>query len=157
MDSQPAIHDTFVLERTYPQPPARVFAALADPALKRRWFADGEQHDVELYEMDFRVGGRERLRYRMKPGTPFPGALLASEGFILDIVPERRVVSAASMQLGEQRISVSQVTLECVPEGSGTRLTCTHQGVFFEGADGPRIRAMGWRSLLERIERALER
>jgi len=157
MDLQPAIHDTFVLERTYPQPPARVFAALADPALKRRWFADGEQHEVELYELDFRVGGRERLRYRMKPGTPIAGALLASEGFILDILPDRRVVSANSMQLGERRISAAQVTLECTPEGSGTRLVCTHQGAFFEGADGPRMRAMGWRSLLERIEKALER
>ena len=157
MDPQPAIHDTFVLERTYPFPPARVFAALADPGLKRRWFADGEQHDVELFEMDFRVGGRERLRYRMKPGTPIAGATLSSEGFFLDIVPERRVVSAASMQLGERRISASQVTLECVPDGSGTRLTCTHQGAFFEGADGPRLRATGWRSLLERIEKALER
>ena len=157
MDTEPAIHDTFVLERTYPFPPQRVFAALADPELKRRWFADGEQHEVELYEMDFRVGGRERLRYRMKPGTPISGAILSSDGFFLDIVPDRRVVSAASMQLGERRISASQVTLECVPDGSGTRLTCTHQGAFFEGADGPRMRAMGWRGLLERIEKALER
>jgi hypothetical protein len=32
-------HDTFVVERSYPASPARVFAAWADPAAKARWFA----------------------------------------------------------------------------------------------------------------------
>jgi uncharacterized protein YndB with AHSA1/START domain len=34
-------HATFSLERIYPVPPARVFAAWADPAAKARWFAPG--------------------------------------------------------------------------------------------------------------------
>ena len=34
-------HATFSLERSYPAPPARVFAAWADPAAKARWFAGG--------------------------------------------------------------------------------------------------------------------
>ena len=32
-------HTTFVIDRTYAVPPARVFAAFADPELKERWFA----------------------------------------------------------------------------------------------------------------------
>jgi uncharacterized protein YndB with AHSA1/START domain len=32
-------HDTFVIERTYPASPARVFNAWADPEAKARWFA----------------------------------------------------------------------------------------------------------------------
>ena len=32
-------HATFTLERVYPAPPQRVFAAWSDPAAKARWFA----------------------------------------------------------------------------------------------------------------------
>ncbi len=35
-----AVHDTFVIERTYAASPARVFSAFADPARKVRWFGD---------------------------------------------------------------------------------------------------------------------
>jgi uncharacterized protein YndB with AHSA1/START domain len=41
MPQQPATANTFVIERHYPPPVERVFAAFAEPALKRRWFAVG--------------------------------------------------------------------------------------------------------------------
>ena len=48
------VHSTFVLERNYPQSPERVFSAFSFAAKRRRWFADGDQHEVELFEQDFR-------------------------------------------------------------------------------------------------------
>jgi uncharacterized protein YndB with AHSA1/START domain len=36
-------HATFVVERSYDAPPARVFAAWADPEAKARWFASPEE------------------------------------------------------------------------------------------------------------------
>ena len=46
MTEPAATHSSFTLERSYPRPPETVFAAIADPAKKRRWFAESYHHDV---------------------------------------------------------------------------------------------------------------
>jgi uncharacterized protein YndB with AHSA1/START domain len=155
MTEQSAIHNTFVIERTYPVPVEKVWAAFADATLKRRWFAEGENSEVEEFAVDFRVGGVERTRYRMGPQTPLPGMILTNAAHFEDIVPGRRVVTASSMSVGVKRISVSLVTVELLPSGRGTELICTNQSAFFEGADGPEIRQAGWRTLFDKLARVL--
>jgi uncharacterized protein YndB with AHSA1/START domain len=150
-------HSTFVIEHRYPYPPERLFAAISDPAKKRRWFAEGDATDVELYEMDFRVGGAERTLYRFRPGTPFPGVALTNTGTFQDIIPNQRVVSASTMMLGDHRISSSLVTFELLPIATGTELRLTHQGAFYEGSDGPKMREDGWRKILDRLAEDLSR
>ncbi|MBW8812215.1 MAG: SRPBCC domain-containing protein [Caulobacterales bacterium] len=150
-----ALHDTFTVERRYPQPRARVFAAFAEPTKKRRWYAEGGGHELDVFEMDFRVGGTQRSVYRMGASTPFPGAPLASEGAFHDIVDGRRIVEAAHMSLDGAPMSVSLLTFEFHDDGDGTRLVCVHQGVFFENADGPKMRRGGWEVLFERLAQAL--
>jgi uncharacterized protein YndB with AHSA1/START domain len=149
------IHDTFVIERTYPAPIARVFAFLSDPAKKRRWYADSDTIAVEDFEMDFREGGTERNRYRMNERTPFPGAVLANDGTYQDIVPDRRVVLATSMTLADRRISSSLITVELLESDGATEVILTHQGAFFEGSDGPGMRKDGWEQLLDRLGQSL--
>src|SRR5579862_3094569 len=152
---EPPIHNTFIVERSFPVPRERVFAAFADAAKKRRWYAESQGHSVEVFEMDFRVGGVERTAYRLGEATPFPGAELANDGAYYDIVPDARIVVASGMSLGGRRISVSMLTFEFVSTEAGTDLVCTHQGVFFEGADGPEMREGGWRLLFDRLGKEL--
>lgn len=155
MEQQSVIHSTFVIDRSYPHSPERVFSAFADPVKKRRWFGENENHELEVFEMDFRVGGGEQFRYRFKEGTPFPGTELTNLGNYQDIVPHRRIVTASTMALGGKRISASLVTIELLPTDNGTDLICTYQGAFFEGADGPQMREAGWRKLFDRLATVL--
>ena len=157
MEEQSVIHNTFVIERSYPKPPEVVFSAFADAAKKRRWFAEGHNHEVEEFAMEFRIGGSERARYRLKEGTPFPGVALSNEGSYQDIVPNRRVVTASTMTFGDKRISASLVTIELLATDKGTDLICTHQGAFFEGSDGPQMREAGWRKLFDHLATELAR
>ncbi len=157
MHEPSVIHSTFVIERSYPKPPDQVFSAFSTIAKKRRWFAEGDKHEVEKFEMDFRIGGAERLVYRFKEGTPFPGVALTNEGSYQDIVPNQRVVIAQTMTLADKRISAALVTVELLPTAKGTDLICTHQGAFFEGSDGPQMREAGWRHLFEHLAKELEK
>jgi uncharacterized protein YndB with AHSA1/START domain len=148
MTDRSFVHNTFVIERVYPKPPEHVFAAFADPAKKRRWFAEGENHEVEEFAMEFRGGGAERLRCRFKADAPFPGVAFTNLGIIQNIVPNVRIVTASRMGLGDRPISASLVTIEFRPIDQQTTLICTDQAAFFEGSDGPQIREKGWRKLL---------
>jgi len=156
MNEPSVIHNTFMIERSFSKPVERVFAAFADSGKKRRWFAEGEHHEIEAFEMDFRVGGMERTRYRFKENTQFAGVELSTEGSFQDIVPNQRIVTASTMTFGGKHISVALVTIELLPTETGTDLICTHQGAFFEGADGPQIREQGWRTLFDSLAKALD-
>lgn len=145
------VHGNFTVERHYHAAPARVFAAFADPAKKKSWFAVSDSHEITAFESDFRVGGVETVHYRFGPNTPFPGAELTNDGVYHDIVPERRIVSSSHMSLAGRRVSVALVTIELTPEGDGTDVTCTFQGAFFEGSDGPEMRKGGWEKLFDRL------
>lgn len=150
MTARSVQHSTFVIERNYAVTPERVFGAFADPAKKKRWFLDDEHLEVEDCGMDFRVGGLEKKRFRTQHGF-----LCTNVTTYLDIVPNRRIVFAYTMSVGETRISSSQSTVELLPSEEGTTLIFTEQAAFFEGADGPEMRAGGWRGLLDRLGREL--
>lgn len=150
MSERSATHATFALERTYPAAPARVFAAFADPAQKARWIGCHDEWETLEQAMDFRVGGREVNRTR-PPGGPVHGM----EARYHDIVPGQRIVYSYAMTVGDERISVSLVTLEFEPADGGTRLTFTEQGAFLDGHQHPADREAGTGIGLDRLETLL--
>jgi len=149
------IHSTFVLERSYPKPPERVFSAFTSAPQKRRWFYEGRQTEVEKYDLDFRESGSEHAHLRFKEGSPFPGVAMITETSYLDIMPNRRIVTSSTMTIGENRVSAALVTFEFFPTDKGTDLICTHQGAFFEGSGGPEMRQEGWRKILDNLDKQL--
>jgi uncharacterized protein YndB with AHSA1/START domain len=163
MTDHSVAHSTFAINRQYPASPARVFAAFSNPAIKRRWFAEGEGFELQEFTLDFRVGGHEVARFRFKrgpaapAGAPADGTEMRNDTTYQDIVPDQRIVFAYTMTIGEKRISASLATVQIVPAGDGTSLTYTEQGAFFDGADGPQLREQGWRALLERLDAELRR
>ena len=157
MEIQPVVHNTFTVERNYPAAPERVFLAFSDPARKRRWFAEGEHHTIEAYDLDFRDGGTEHYSSRFNEGTPVAGKALTNESIFQNIVPNRRIVFTSTMWVGGKCISISVATVELEPADKGTKLTLTFQSAFLEGADGPAMREAGWRTLLGKLGAELER
>ena len=155
MKERSVTHSTYVIERSYPAKPERVFAAFSDPVKKRRWFAEGERGEIEEFTMDFRVGGVERTRSRFGEDSPFKGTALINDTVYQDILPDQRIVFAYTMTVGANRISSSQVTVEFLSAEKGTDLIFTEQVAFFEGADGPKIREAGWREILARLAKEL--
>ena len=151
--SQPeVVHDTFTIERRYTASPARVFAAHADQATKRRWMAEGEGWEVDEFTVEFRVGAREWGRFRFRGGPE-----IRYDAVYQDIVPDRRIVLAYTMTIGGKCISASLGTTQILPDGSGSRLVYTEQGAYFDGAEMPAQRHEGWRELLEKLDEELRR
>jgi uncharacterized protein YndB with AHSA1/START domain len=148
------IHNTFVIERNFPESVARVFSAFAQPALKRRWYAEGD-HDIQEFQMDFRRGGIERFRYCFKEGHPIAGSEIANESVYQDIVEEKRIVMTTRMSLNGRPIVVMIATFEFVPADKGTDLILTHQGAYIDWPDGVKMIELGWRHLVDRLQKEL--
>ena len=151
MTDRSVTHATFTLERTYDATPAKVFKAFADPAIKRRWFVEGEGWEVEEFAGEFKVGGVERSRFRFRGGAP-----VRNDTTYHDIVPNERIIFAYTMTIGDNRISSSLATLQFKPAGSGTQLIFTEQGAFLDGLDTAGPREGGWKELLDALGRALK-
>lgn len=151
IETRPAVHSTFRLERTYAATPARVFRAFAETDAKRRWFVEGEGWEVFEYTADFRIGGREYSRFSFGGGPA-----VENETFFLDIVPDERLVFAYRMATPTGQMSASLVTIELTPQGHGTLLVQTEQGAYLDGSDDGTERETGWRELLDSLAREVE-
>jgi uncharacterized protein YndB with AHSA1/START domain len=155
MTERSAIHDTFVIERTYPASRSRVFAAFASKEAKDTWGDTGDIAGAEPpgeAEFDFRVSGRERF------GFAYQGVNYTYDALYYDIVPDQRLVYSYEMYADGVRISVSVATVEFGQAADGTALTWTEQGVYLDGFDGveaARLREGGINEMLDGLAKYL--
>ena len=158
MTEQPVIHDTFVIERTYPTSVSRVFAAFTTREAKDAWGDTGDLDSPELgtdssdSEFDFRIGGHERF------SVGYQGVSYRYDATYYDIVPQQRIIYSYEMYADGVRSSVSVATIEFVPVDDGTTLAWTEQGAYLNGVDGaeaPHLRRGGTSEMLDGLAKYL--
>jgi uncharacterized protein YndB with AHSA1/START domain len=137
-------HATFVIERTFPVPVAQVWHALSDNDARDQWFGGGSAFDTKDKSHDFRVGG-----HGIEDGQWHGGPRSRFESTYTDIVDQHRIVFTYDMWVDDQHMSTSLTTIAVEPDGAGTRLTYTEQGVHFDGLDSVEGREEGTRGLLD--------
>ena len=71
-------------------------------------------------------------------------------------MPDRRIVYCYEMYAGGDRMSVSVATVDILPDGTGTKLTYTEQGVFLDGIDKPEAREEGTTWILDNLGKYLQ-
>jgi uncharacterized protein YndB with AHSA1/START domain len=148
---QPALTGVFSVERSLAAPPERVFAAYAEPELRRRWLRIPGDPASSHYELDFRPGGHEVRRGRFAPaGIAGTEELIEYRAVFWDIVPGSRLVFGYELALDGVRRWVSLVTVElsALPgetradgtraDGAGTRLQHTEQYAYLAYSDAAR-------------------
>jgi uncharacterized protein YndB with AHSA1/START domain len=143
-------HGDFTVERIYDVPPARAFAAWADPEIKRRWFGTPEK-DNPAHIFEFKVGGREFNASNMG------GDEYSFDVRYYDIVPDTRIVYAYDMHKNGARMSVSIAAIEFKPQGKGTLMTVTEHGAFLDGLDDVAQREAGTNWLMDQLGEELKR
>jgi uncharacterized protein YndB with AHSA1/START domain len=145
MTARSAQHGTIRLERRFSAPPARVFAAWADPVARAKWDVPG-RWTIAGQTHDFREGGRETKRF----GPPDDPRFVA-DTLYLDIVPQRRIVFSYSMTSRGIPVSTSLTTVDLAPDRKATRLTLVEQIVLLDGNDTLANREEGLTSMLDKI------
>jgi uncharacterized protein YndB with AHSA1/START domain len=152
MGTRSTVHDTFVIDRTFAFKRELVFAAWTSAEAKSQWFVGPSGWELQRRELDFRVGGRERLIGRRPDGT-----LSTFDARYHEILPHERIVYVYDMHTDDLRISISLVTVEFKGRKEGTQLVITEQGVFLDDLDAARRREQGTQKLIDQLEQALQR
>ena len=64
-------HSTFTIERTFKHPPTKVWNVFATRDAKAKWFSGaGDGWEIEQWDLDFRIGGKETSISRAPKGGP---------------------------------------------------------------------------------------
>lgn len=145
-------HATICVERVYDAPPARVFQAFTDKGARMRWFFQTDSWSLHAHSGgELGVGERESSRF----SPPGASVQITNDSIYLDIVANERLIFAYAMTLDDAPLSSSLSTVEFKPEGRGTRLIFTEQGVYLDGNVAGREE--GTRELMEALARELDR
>lgn len=126
--------------------PSIVFEALTTPEGIAHWWGP-DAGPVLLAEIDLRVGGRFRVRFRTVDGSEHE-----SSGEYIEVIRPERLVMSWRWQGGEDPgESLVEIDLRVVTQG--TELTFTHSRLHDE--DARRSHEEGWNGALDKLQRHL--
>ncbi len=131
--------------QTYDAAPERVFDAWLDPAVAGKFLFATPTGQMIRAETDPRVGGR----FTFVDRRPDMGDV-EHVGTYIEIDRPRRLVFDFAVPQYEP--TLTRITLDFAPSGSGCQLTLTHEGVFEAYV---KQTEHGWGMILSALERAL--
>jgi uncharacterized protein YndB with AHSA1/START domain len=125
--------EPFVIERSYNAPIEKVWNAISNPDQMRQWYFPVSGFKPQVgFEFHFTGNGSKGEEY-------------IHECKVLEAKPMEKLQYSWSYK-GHEGYSV--LTFELFPEGSGTRLKLTHEGLESFAGNGPDFQpasfAMGW-------------
>lgn len=126
------------VERTFDEPPSRMFFAFTDPEEFVEWYGPGSM-TVEVTEFDAQPDGTYSIT--MEGGDHSQ----TIEGRFVEVVENERIVRTAQMPPGRE--TVVTVTFEEVD--GGTTVVLRHEG--FESEDGVQGAAQAWAGSFEKL------
>ena len=140
---------SFDLDRTYPRPPERVWAAFTRAELLERWVCPDPEWRVASCEVDAQSGGGYRIRFGPRPDGDAYRETATFEVF----EPVEHLVLDV-LTAGEDMSENSRCTVLLVPVDGGTRLELTVEGLSDPSAvENMRV---GWQWCLEGIASVLD-
>lgn len=135
---------SFDLDRTYPAPRERVWAAWTQADQLQKWVCPDPEWRVSACEVDARSGGGYRLRFGPRPA----GDAFSETATFSVFEPVDRLVLDV-LTSGEDMSESSRCTVLLLPVEGGTRLELTVEGLSDEqAAEHMRV---GWQWCLEGI------
>jgi uncharacterized protein YndB with AHSA1/START domain len=152
MEIPPAHHGTLVFERHIPASVEAVFQAFRDPTQRAEWGAPSDTAVILYDSADFRPEGVDRFRCGSRDNPNVCGTT-----WYLQIVENRRIVSAEMIQMEGQPLSASLTTLELRSEGETAHLKSTSQVVSFAGSEMIRNHQIGNDGALDNLVRYFAR
>lgn len=110
-----------MMTRVFDAPRRMVFDAFTKPELLKRWLLGPPGWEMVVCEVDLKVGGTYRFRWRNTDGSE-----MGMRGVYREIVPPERVVSTESFEFGCDAQSGEQLgTTVLTEQGGKTTLTTT--------------------------------
>jgi uncharacterized protein YndB with AHSA1/START domain len=149
------VRASFTITRHWKHAPARVFDAFATAEAKAKWFAGGGGWTLIEKAFDFREGGREMVKGRHEGGTVHVFDCVYRDIVAPDAGEAGRIIYSYVMHLDGKKISVSQATIEILPDGAGTKLVLTEYGDYLDGYDDAGSREHGTNALMDALEKSL--
>lgn len=134
------------LVRKYDAAPAKVWRAITEAEMLKKWMAPSDAFKIPVAETELRVGGR----YHIVMNSP-DGEVHDVSGVYREIVPNKKLVYTWAWKSTPERESV--VTIELRAAGGGTELTLRHEQ--FADAEARDHHQQGWTGCLARLEKAV--
>ena len=137
-----ATRPNLTIVRRIKAPPARVYAALTEPAKMMRWWGPDAGPTLRA-EADVRPGGRFSVVFRTLDGSEHTAC-----GVYREVVPDQKLIFTWEWIAMPERESL--VTLLLKPVNGGTELTLVHEQFHDEAArDSHRE---GWSGSLDKLD-----